>query len=303
MTRPKAPPLKTQGIKTRLIPFIRSHAGWDGDGRWIEPFLGSGAVLFNVAPARALVADSNRHIIRFYRALQTGRIGAEAARRHLEREGARLARDGEAHYYRLRERFNRSGDPLDFLFLSRAGFNGVMRFNGQGAFNVPFCRKPQRFSAALVTKICNQIAWAAGLLEGRDWRFETQDWRATLAAAGAEDFVYLDPPYIGRHADYYARWTAADADALAGALKTLPCRFAYSMWAANLHRDNPHLAAHFADHDIVTTAHFYHVGGSLENRGAVEEALVLGPPAMISGAAGRTGPSAARAAAQGRHDG
>lgn len=279
MTLPKAPPLKTQGIKTRLVPFIRSHIGTIGPGRWIEPFLGSGAVLFNMAPERALVADGNGHIIGFYRALQAGTIGPDRARRYLEREGERLARDGEAHYYRIRDRFNAAGDPLDFLFLSRAGFNGIMRFNRQGGFNVPFCRKPQRFSPGLISKICNQLAWAAARLDGRDWHFETLDWRASLAQAEAGDLVYLDPPYVGRHADYHTQWSETEADALAEALKRLPCRFAYSMWSANRHRENPHLAAHFAGYRVVTTSHFYHVGGALANRNAMEEALVLGGPA------------------------
>ena len=43
--RPQAPPLKTQGIKTKLTPFIARHIDWDWRGRWVEPFLGSGAAL------------------------------------------------------------------------------------------------------------------------------------------------------------------------------------------------------------------------------------------------------------------
>ena len=55
--RPKAPPIKTQGIKTRLAPFIARHVAWDWRGVWIEPFLGSGAVLLNLRPPRAVAAD------------------------------------------------------------------------------------------------------------------------------------------------------------------------------------------------------------------------------------------------------
>ena len=50
--RPQAPPLKTQGIKTRLTPFIASYIDWDWRGRWVEPFLGSGAALLNISPPR-----------------------------------------------------------------------------------------------------------------------------------------------------------------------------------------------------------------------------------------------------------
>ena len=70
--KPKAPPIKTQGIKTKLTPFIAGHITWDGPGRWVEPFLGSGAVLLNIKPQRALVADSCVPIINFYQALQNG---------------------------------------------------------------------------------------------------------------------------------------------------------------------------------------------------------------------------------------
>src|SRR5579871_3905387 len=71
---PKAPPIKSQGIKTRLVPFILGNIKWDGRGRWIEPFLGSGSVLFNARPHRAFVSDTNTVIINLYRAIQTGSL-------------------------------------------------------------------------------------------------------------------------------------------------------------------------------------------------------------------------------------
>lgn len=59
----KAPPIKSQGIKTKLAPFVMENIKWNGKGRWVEPFLGSGAVLLNAQPERALVSDTNKHII------------------------------------------------------------------------------------------------------------------------------------------------------------------------------------------------------------------------------------------------
>lgn len=83
------PPLKCQGIKTKLVPWILDTAGRDFS-RWVEPFMGSGVVGFNAAPQRALFADSNPHIIAFYSAIQSGRVTEHTVRRYLQREGALL---------------------------------------------------------------------------------------------------------------------------------------------------------------------------------------------------------------------
>ena len=152
------PPIQCQGIKTKLVPWIRAIVPSDFDGIWIEPFMGSGVVVFNVLPKRALLADSNPHLINFYEAISVGAITPASTRRHLESQGAELYRSNGEHYYIVRERFNRIHDPLDFLFLNRACFNGLIRFNRKGEFNVPFCRKPNRFSRSYVTKICNQVS-------------------------------------------------------------------------------------------------------------------------------------------------
>lgn len=279
---PKAPPLKTQGIKTRLVAFLAESLQWDGRGRFIEPFMGSGAVALNIAPPRALLADTNQHIIRFYQSVQDGRISAESTRTYLEREGERLREQGKAHYYRIRDRFNDSGDPLDFLFLTRACFNGVMRFNAGGGFNVPFCNKPNRFRRHHVTRICNQVDQVTKTLASRDWEFVCQDWRETLAAVEPGDFVYADPPYFGRHTDYYNRWTETEADALAQTLVNLPCGFAFSMWLRNRYRENAKVREWFAEQILLTRKHFYHVGSTENLRNEMEEALVVSPGYVAS---------------------
>ena len=85
----KAPPLKIQGIKTKLVSFIMENVKWDGQGRWVEPFLGSGVVVLNVNPEKALLADTNEHIIRFYRAIQTGEMNPNDLRCFLEQKAVR----------------------------------------------------------------------------------------------------------------------------------------------------------------------------------------------------------------------
>lgn len=148
---------------------------------------------------------------------------------HLTREGAALAESGEAHYYAVRQRFNERADPLDFLFLNRSCFNGVMRFNKKGAFNVPFCRKTDRFRRAYITKIVNQVKTIRDVVVGKDWEFRIGDWRDCLDDVNEADFVYLDPPYIGRHTDYYSRWSESDAIDLARAALALPGGVALSI--------------------------------------------------------------------------
>lgn len=273
------PPIKCQGIKTKLIPFIGANIRWDpgSEGRWIEPFLGSGVVAFNLALPRALLADTNRHIIGLYQRIQDGTITSKSARRHLEAMAPLLAEGGADYYYEVRNRFNRDGDSLDFLFLNRSCFNGVMRFNRKGGFNVPFGHKPERFSKAYITKIVNQIAWVGGQMHGKEWEFRVSDWRSVLSESQASDFVYLDPPYIGRHTDYFNGWSDQDAQDLAVAARSSPAGVALSMWQENRYRRNEHLDEHWHGFEQRLIEHFYHVGSQESLRNSMEEALMIKP--------------------------
>lgn len=269
------PPLKSQGIKTQLLSWIKGVVPRDFEGAWIEPFLGTGVVGFNLAPRRAVFCDANPHLVRFYSGLASGEITPGKVRAHLETEGALLARHGEAHYYAVRDRFNATHAPLDFLFLNRAGFNGMIRFNRAGGFNTPFCRKPQRFSKAYVTKIVNQVAWACAAIRTREVCFKCQDFARTIAEAGPDDLIYCDPPYIGRHADYHNGWDAAQERRLSEALSGFGGKFILSTWHHNAYRENEFLGAFWARHHVLTRQHYYHVGAKVENRNAITEALVV----------------------------
>lgn len=269
------PPIKCQGIKTKLIRFILANIRWNGAGRWVEPFLGSGVVLFNVQPQRAIINDINPHIINLYRKISDGSLTPRMVEEHLTREGEQLLRNGDDHYYLIRERFNRTADSLDFIFLNRSCFNGIMRFNQKGEFNVPFCRKPERFRQAYVTKIVNQVLRIREIMRDKEWEFRTGDWRDCLQYVNADDFVYLDPPYIGRHTDYYEQWSEENAVELARVVQALPCGFAMSMWKENKYRLNPHLGQYWSGTIERTFKHFYHVGSTENLRNSMEEALVI----------------------------
>lgn len=272
----KTPPIKCQGIKTKLIDFISQNISWDGKGRWIEPFLGSGVVLFNIQPEKALIADSNPHIIKFYQEVQSGEITPDIVRTFLEGQHQLLSitdDSTDSYYYEARKRFNENPNSLDFLFLSRSCFNGMMRFNKKGGFNVPFCRKPDRFRQAYITKIVNQVDWVQKIMKDKDWVFVNQDWRETIAQAKADDFVYLDPPYIGRHADYFNQWSEDEASELATEVQKIDSGFALSMWASSQYRVNDHLDEW--DGEMITQSHFYHLGATENLRNEIEEALLI----------------------------
>jgi len=86
--------------------------------------------------------------------------------------------------------------------------------------------------------------------------------------------VYLDPPYIGRHVDYFNNWTQEDAINLENAIKNLPCKFAYSMWAENKYRRNDQTLSSFSKYTISYIDHFYHLGATESLRNKMVEALI-----------------------------
>ncbi|MDR3707233.1 MAG: Dam family site-specific DNA-(adenine-N6)-methyltransferase [Capsulimonadaceae bacterium] len=273
---PIVPPIKCQGIKTKLVNDIKATVQFPIQGKWIEPFCGSCVVVLNVQPQRALLADCNVHIISLYRDIQSGAVTGQMAKAYLSEQGELLRSVGEAHYYAIRDRFNREGSSLDFLFLNRSCFNGVMRFNKKGHFNVPFCRKPDRFAHALVTKITNQITNLALVMRDKDWQFEVANFRDALSRAEPGDVVYADPPYAGRHVDYYNSWSDGDELDLTERLKNLPCQFILSTWIKNVYRENPLIEAHWrsSDYEILSINHFYHVGSSEDLRHSMEEGII-----------------------------
>lgn len=268
------PPIKIQGIKTKLVPLIKQNVIMDKDSVWIEPFMGSGVVGFNIEPHRALFADTNPHIIEFYNQIKSGIITPHAVRGFLEQEGRLLEQGDDEYYYTIRERFNREHHPLDFLFLNRACFNGMIRFNKNYNFNVPYGHKPQRFSKAYVTKIVHQVAHVSDLLQQHSWEFICQSFEDTISMAGTHDFIYCDPPYIGRHVDYYDSWDVQSETALHNALVESRAKFMLSTWDHNDFRQNEYILSVWHDCEKITKEHFYHVGAKETNRNSVMEAIL-----------------------------
>lgn len=274
------PPIKSQGIKTKLIPWINDLVKIaDKKGVWIEPFLGTGVVAFNSGYKKAIVNDSNPHIINFYKGVQKKEITAPLMKSYLELEGKLLSEadnNGYEHYLKIRSRFNNGEfSPYDFIFLSRAGFNGMMRFNKKGCWNIPFCKKPDRFAQAYVTKITNQLSKVSQIIQPEpDWIFHNKQFDEIIPLATENDIIYCDPPYFGRHVDYYNGWTEENEENLFYLLSKTKAKFILSTWHHNDWRKNEMIEKFWSKFNVITRDHFYHNGGSIENRRTVVEALV-----------------------------
>lgn len=269
------PPLKIQGIKTKLVPSIQQFVALNEDTVWIEPFMGSGVVGFNLAPENAIFSDTNPHIINFYSQIQSGLITPQNVRAFLENEGKKLAELDVEYYIQVRDRFNKEHNPLDFLFLNRACFNGMMRFNKNNEFNVPYGHKPERFSKAYITKIVNQVTYVSTKMKHSNWSFICQPFEKTLSLATPDSFIYCDPPYIGRHVDYYDSWDEQAEFLLCERLKNCGARFMLSTWDHTAFRKNEYIDTLWSFCHKITREHFYHVGAKETNRKPVVEALLM----------------------------
>lgn len=271
------PPIKSQGIKTKLVPWIKELAP-KTKGKWIEPFLGTGVVAFNSGYQKAILNDANPHIINFYKKVQQNKITSSLIKQYLEKEGALLSKaenNGYVHYLKVRERFNNEYSPYDFIFLSRAGFNGMMRFGKKGNWNIPFCKKPDRFAQSYVTKITNQVSAVSKIIKPEpEWIFYNKLFADIIPLASEDDLIYCDPPYFGRYVDYYNGWTEQDEEQLFHLLIETKAKFILSTWHHNDWRENEMIKKYWNKFNIVTKDHFYHSGGNIENRRTIVEALV-----------------------------
>jgi DNA adenine methylase len=178
--------------------------------RYLEPFLGGGAVLWFLARPGSVAGDDYRPLVDLWRLVAVDPGAVVEAYRGSWRA---LQADLPGHFYVVRERFNRAPNPTDLGFLLRTCVNGIVRFNEAGEFNNSFhlSRRgmhPDRF-AGIVDRWHRRLA-------GVDLR--CADFEETIADAGPGDFVYLDPPYLETRQRYQ---TGPEPARLFAALHTL----------------------------------------------------------------------------------
>lgn len=158
-----------------------------GASRYIEPFLGSAAVFFALAPKVALLNDANSDLIETYRTIQTSSKDVEEKlRRH-------HAAHSEEYFYAVRASrpTSSSGRAARFIYLNRTCFNGLYRVNKKGDFNVPIGTKTD------VILSTDDFAAVARALHGVE--LTAGDFEAVIDRACSGDFVFADPPYTVKH--------------------------------------------------------------------------------------------------------
>jgi len=214
--------------------------------RYLEPFLGGGAVFFHLMPSQAILSDSNSDLVNAYRCLKKHAKTIDKGLYALH------CRHGRKLYYRMRAAHPRLQVPraIRFLYLNRTCFNGIYRVNLKGEFNVPIGTK-------------NLVAYPKDYLQSvaaclRDAEIRVSDFEKTIDEATVHDFVFVDPPYTVMHNNnnflkYNANlfsWT--DQVRLASAVKRAAARGAFVMVSNADHRSVRALYSDFGKHHCVS---------------------------------------------------
>lgn len=169
-------------LSKALTPYLEL-----GRGRYIEPFLGSGAVFFYHQPAKAVLSDANAELIDCYLAIKDNPEGVEG-------ELAKLsARPPSDHYYAIRSEKPRATEAAAarLIYLNRTCWNGLYRVNLAGEFNVPKGTKD-----AIILPSDNFKAISKLLLQA-DVR--SCDFADPINQASKGDVIFADPPYTVAH--------------------------------------------------------------------------------------------------------
>ena len=273
------PPIKIQGKKTKIVPKIMEIADeilneLPEIDTWVEPFLGSGVVAFN-CPGRikkVIVNDINPHIIKFYKGVADGIITPDKIKEVFNTHNQNLLKDGYDYYNQIKDRFNQSFDTMDFLFLTRTGFNGVMRFNNSGKWNVPFCKLNNRLSKNVIEDLASSVDELSRLFKSKEFIFYNKSFEEVIESAPENSIFYCDPPYYGLQVQYFKGWGKEDEIRLNEMLKDK--MFIYSTWLEDGIRENPMINEYWGGYEIEGKKHKYNVAEKAEKRNQVTEGLI-----------------------------
>lgn len=187
-----APVLKWAGGKRQLLKEITKHIPEDFS-TYYEPFLGGGAVLFQLQPSRAVINDINEELINVYMVIrdQVEEL-IEELKKHKER-------NNKEYYYKIREldrdaekyrQLSNMQKAARTIYLNKTCYNGLFRVNSKGQFNVPYGRykKPDIVNETTLRAVSDYLNKA-------DITIMCGDFEEAVKEAEEGSFVYFDPPY------------------------------------------------------------------------------------------------------------
>lgn len=159
----------------------------DYAGRYIEPFLGGGAVFFHLAPCDSLLSDLNPRLIQMYEAIRDDWARVEKELFALQKKHSK------EFYYQERARKRRSeyGKAAQFIYLNRTCWNGLYRENLNGEFNVPIGTKTKVIFEDDSFEVASRLLANSEIL--------CCDFERSIDASKKDDLIFADPPYTTAH--------------------------------------------------------------------------------------------------------
>lgn len=189
------PFLKWAGGKSRVAKEITSFFP-EKFNRYIEPFVGGGAIYFAISPQKGLLNDLNKCLIGTYEIIRDrpNELIKRLSKIDKEYHSLSTLEQKEKYYYDSRELYNKI-DTVDaekyalFIFLNKTGFNGMYRENSKGQYNIPFGKHEK----CLICDTNNILNVSKDLA---DVTLTSGDYKEALKSAQKGDLIYLDPPYV-----------------------------------------------------------------------------------------------------------
>lgn len=210
------PLIKWTGSKRKLAETITSHFPPNIE-TYYEPFLGGGSVFFHLLKTshnvkRYRLSDSNNCLIGIFKIVQNN---PNELINYYKDNWTKLQKDSDYFYY-VRNTYNKNKDPLSLYFLTRTCYNGAIRYNKKGDFNVAL-----HFGRPGIcpSKIKEIILFYSKLMEGKDIEFSCNSFE-NISPSNSRDVVYNDPPYTNSKALYFGN---ISLESLLSWMDNLPC--------------------------------------------------------------------------------
>lgn len=203
-----APFVKWAGGKRQLLSQIKERMPKKYNN-YYEPFVGGGAVTFELLPANALINDINKSLINAYKQICNV---PEDFLKAVNKLDARIWEDGKGYYYSLREHYNdkmmKSEYDIElaalFVFINKHCFNGLYRVNSKGLFNVPYNNSRRASVDEKVIMDVSEYLQGVTIMEG--------DFEEACKNAKKGDFVFLDSPYAPLNPTSFESYTKEGFD-------------------------------------------------------------------------------------------